>query len=553
MCDPQTFDSRDSRYKRPYGAVPSGTRVELALRPPRAGGFSAATLIAYFEHRDEERRELPMPWRGLEGDRDVFAVTLETGDYVGLVWYSFRLEGLDGRREELGPFQLTVYDGAEEVPAWFGEGVTYQIFPDRFRRTRVPDPTGMVGGRSVHTGWEEEPVYRPDRNGEVRNRDFFGGDLAGVREKLGYLRGLGVDTLYFCPIFEAPENHRYGTGDYEKIDPMLGTEADFRALCTDAHALGMRVVLDGVFNHQGFVSRYFNGDGSYESVGAVQSQDSPYYPWYHFSHWPDKYDSWWGIYSLPAVNEADSSYRRYIFGGADSIIRRWCPKASILLDLACGTGTLSIELARLGYDVVGTDASEQMLSEAMQNKARALYGEDFEREEPSDPSIERLLFLCQPMQQLDMYGTIDAAVCALDSLNHITDLAVVQKVFDRVSLFMNPGAVFVFDVNSVYKHREVLGNNVFVFDREDVFCVWQNTLSEDGFQVQMDLDFFAYNNEDDRYTRTQESFCERAYTDEEIRGFIEKSGMKLLETYAGDSFEPVQPDTQRIVYVAQKI
>lgn len=323
MCDPQTFDSRDSRYKRPYGAVPSGTRVELALRPPRAGGFSAATLIAYFEHRDEERRELPMPWRGLEGDRDVFAVTLETGDYVGLVWYSFRLEGLDGRREELGPFQLTVYDGAEEVPAWFGEGVTYQIFPDRFRRTRVPDPTGTVGGRSVHTGWEEEPVYRPDSNGEVRNRDFFGGDLAGVREKLGYLRGLGVDTLYFCPIFEAPENHRYGTGDYEKIDPMLGTEADFRALCTDAHALGMRVVLDGVFNHQGFVSRYFNGDGSYESVGAVQSQDSPYYPWYHFSHWPDKYDSWWGIYSLPAVNEADSSYRRYIFGGADSIIRRW--------------------------------------------------------------------------------------------------------------------------------------------------------------------------------------------------------------------------------------
>ena len=166
MCDPQTFDSRDSRYKRPYGAVPSGTRVELALRPPRAGGFSAATLIAYFEHRDEERRELPMPWRGLEGDRDVFDIALETGDYVGLVWYSFRLEGLDGRREELGPFQLTVYDGAEKVPTWFGEGVTYQIFPDRFRRTRVPDPTGMVGGRSVHTGWEEEPVsltYDTDR------------------------------------------------------------------------------------------------------------------------------------------------------------------------------------------------------------------------------------------------------------------------------------------------------------------------------------------------------------------------------------------------------
>ena len=100
----------------------------------------------------------------------------------------------------------------------------------------------------------------------------------------------------------------------------------------------------------------------------------------------------------------------------DSVIRRFCPQASILLDLACGTGSLSIELARLGYDVVGTDASEQMLSEAMQKKAQVLYGEDFEREEPSDPQVEKLLFLCQPMQELDMYGTIDAAVCALDSI-----------------------------------------------------------------------------------------------------------------------------------------
>ena len=323
MCDAQTFDSRDTRYKQPYGAVPSGTVVQLTLRPPRSGGFSKGVLIAYFEHRQEERHEQPMTWAGLDGDRDVFQTALDTGDYVGLVWYSFRLEGLDGRQEELGPYQLTVYDGAEDVPEWFGEGVTYQIFPDRFRRTRVPDPTGMVGGRSVHTGWDEEPEYRPDQNGEVRNRDFFGGSLAGVLEKLPYLRGLGVDTLYFCPVFEAPENHRYGTGDYEKIDPMLGTEADFRALCDAAHQLGMRVMLDGVFNHQAFVSRYFNGDGSYQSVGAAQSQDSPYYPWYHFSHWPDHYDSWWGIYSLPAVDESQPTYRDFIFSGENSIIRRW--------------------------------------------------------------------------------------------------------------------------------------------------------------------------------------------------------------------------------------
>ena len=172
----------------------------------------------------------------------------------------------------------------------------------------------MVGGRWVHCDWGEEPEYRPDANGEIRNRDFFGGSLAGVREKLPYLQELGVETIYFCPIFEGAENHRYGTGDYEKIDPMLGDESEFSALCREAHALGMRVMLDGVFNHTGFVSRYFNGDGSYPGLGAHQSRESPYYSWFNFQHWPDRYDSWWGIYSLPAVNEAAPGYRDYIFG-----------------------------------------------------------------------------------------------------------------------------------------------------------------------------------------------------------------------------------------------
>ena len=164
---------------------------------------------------------------------------------------------------------------------------------------------------------------RPDARGEVRNRDFFGGDLKGVLEQLPYLQSLGVETLYFNPIFEAAENHRYGTADYEHVDPMLGCDADFSALCRAAHARGMRVILDGVFNHTGFVSRYFNGDGFYPQPGAAQSQQSPYYPWFHFQHWPDRFDSWWGIYTLPAVNEGEDSYRDYIIRGEHSIVRRW--------------------------------------------------------------------------------------------------------------------------------------------------------------------------------------------------------------------------------------
>jgi len=321
-CQP-IYDSRDARYKTPYGAVAAGTVVQFTLRPPRAAGFSRASLEARFESRNDETLTLSMPWAGMELGQDLFHAQLDVGDYIGLVWYSFRLEGIDGRSQELGPYQLTVYDGREEVPSWFGEGMSYQIFPDRFRRSRIPNPEGMVGGRWVHQSWEEPPEYRPDQRGEIRNRDFFGGDFRGVIEKLDYLKELGVDTIYFNPIFEAAENHRYGTADYDRIDPMLGTNEDFSHLCSEAHKRGMRVMLDGVFNHTGYVSRYFNGDGFYPEAGASQSWDSPYRTWFSFIEWPKKYESWWGIYSLPAVNENDPGYRDFIFAGQDSVVRRW--------------------------------------------------------------------------------------------------------------------------------------------------------------------------------------------------------------------------------------
>lgn len=323
LFDLVIYNSRDSRCKAPYGAVSSGTKVALTLRPARSDGWSRAELRARFEFREDEIVTLPLPWAGLEEDRDLFAGALDTGDYVGLVWYAFHLEALDGRTLDLGEYQLTVYDDSHAVPDWFGAGMSYQIFPDRFCRTRVPDPAGMVGGRVVHQSWCEGPVFGPDAHGEVRNRDFFGGSFAGVLEKLDYIQSLGTDTIYFCPVFEGAENHRYGTGDYEKIDPMLGTNEEFSALCAAAHQRGMRVMLDGVFNHVGFVSRYFNGDGAYPVLGARQSQDSPYAPWFSFTRWPDKYDAWWGIYSLPAVNESCADYVNYMIEDEDSIVRRW--------------------------------------------------------------------------------------------------------------------------------------------------------------------------------------------------------------------------------------
>ena len=323
MPDFDTFNPRDPRFKSPYGAVASGTKVLFNLRPLRAEGFSRGRLVAQLEQRDNLHLEVELPWCSTDFDRDVFTGTLDTGDYVGLIWYTIFLEGMDGRIRDLGTYQLTVYDNSETVPDWYGQGMCYQIFPDRFRRTTIPNPTGMVGGRWVHQNWNDEPVYRPNEKGEIRNRDFFGGSFAGIIEKLDYLQDLGVETIYFNPIFEAAENHRYGTADYSRVDPMLGTNEDFTLLCDEAHKRGMRVMLDGVFNHTGYVSRYFNGDGFYPEVGARQSESSPYRPWFNFVKWPDTYESWWGIYSLPAVNEHNPDYRNFIFGDKDSVVRRW--------------------------------------------------------------------------------------------------------------------------------------------------------------------------------------------------------------------------------------
>ena len=222
------------------------------------------------------------------------------------------------------------------TPDWFGRGVSYQIFPDRFCRSRIPDPAGMVGDRTVHENWADTPDYLPDETGEVRCRDFFGGDLPGIISKLDYLQDLGVTTLYLTPIFESASNHRYNTADYRAIDPMLGTEEDFRTLCGQAHRRGMRVVLDGVFNHTGNVSRYFNADGFYPDLGAAQSQESPYYNWYRFIRWPEESDAWWGITTLPAVEETQASYREFIIQGEDSVVRHW---------LRCGADGWRLDVA----------------------------------------------------------------------------------------------------------------------------------------------------------------------------------------------------------------
>ena len=332
MSEPFVFDPRCDLCKVPFGAVVCGREVTIHCRPMTCEGFSNCSIVLHSEFA-KVWKEYELSVTGAAGDRTCFSVTFPAPDQPDLVWYHFRFRRSDGTGCDLDksgyrsdglidPWQMTVYRESRS-PKWFGAGVTYQIFPDRFCCLKMPDPEGLIGNRWVHENWDDVPEWRPDPDGEIRNRDFFGGSLAGVTSKLDDLAALGVTTLYFCPIFESASNHRYNTADYRTIDPMLGTEEDFKTLCAEAKARGMRVILDGVFNHTGSQSLYFNADGFYPTVGAAQNPTSPYYDWFSFHPWPDDYDAWWGIKTLPAVREDCPSYVDYIIENEDSIIRHW--------------------------------------------------------------------------------------------------------------------------------------------------------------------------------------------------------------------------------------
>ena len=219
----------------------------------------------------------------------------------------------------------------------------------------------------------------------------------------------------------------------------------------------------------------------------------------------------------------------------DSIITKFGNgKKGILLDLACGSGSLSVEFAKLGYDVIGCDSSEEMLAIAQNKQSSSRFP---------------ITYICQPMEKLDLYGTVDCIVCALDSLNHITDISILETVFSKAALFLESDGVFVFDVNTCWKHKEVLGNNTFVYDYEDVYLVWKNTLLSNNV-VQIDLDIFKrYKN---GYQRYEESFCERAYSKEELNVALKKAGFEISAIYKADTQESPSYDTQRVVYVVKK-
>ncbi len=220
----------------------------------------------------------------------------------------------------------------------------------------------------------------------------------------------------------------------------------------------------------------------------------------------------------------------------DDLIREYRQEpGGILLDLCCGTGSLSLLFSSLGYDVIGIDNSPDMLSQASLKAAGT--GSD-------------ILFLSQNAEDIDLFGTVDVTVSTLDSLNHITDPQKIKKVFERVSLFTSPGGLFIFDVNSLYKHRNILADNCFIYDCGKVYCSWKSTLTG-ADSVKIELDFFE-ETADGLYKRSSQVITERAYDVDFLLDCAAAAGLTCVDIFEGYTRRPFSDMSERIVFVFRK-
>jgi len=340
------FNPLDTKYKSVRGAVRANESFELVIRFSRPVNPDRVELVLIKEGESEVA--YPLVQRETN-DAGIFEFgTSLTVTSAGLYFYNFVIQGdegtyhvgSDGNLDALlgkgNKWQLTVTDPIYAPPSWLSGGIMYQIMPDRFYnglavpvKKQASRPVKPVSKRLAtkdgviyRDDWDGIPEYRPTAGGKILNNDFFGGNLKGIIKKLPYLMTLGVTCIYLNPVFEARSNHKYDTGNFLRVDSDFGTEEDLSKLIKSAGKKGMRIILDGVFSHAGDDSIYFNKYGRYDSEGAYQSKDSPYYEWFDFEKFPDEYKAWWGIDTLPQINKNNKHYAEFITG-AEGVLAKW--------------------------------------------------------------------------------------------------------------------------------------------------------------------------------------------------------------------------------------
>ena len=334
------YNSWLTSFKRPFGAIQENKTVAFSIKVASSEEILSVSLMMRKNHEIEETELAPLDNNFYQGS---YLMTLGSGIYrycfkiraknqegqEFTIYYGHNHTGGEGKQyfheAEIEWYQMTCYKEIDAAPQWYREGIAYQIFPDRFfngnpgQKINQPKKNSFIYGTK-----EDTPCYVRAENGDILRWDFYGGNFKGIKKKIPYLKELGVTILYLNPIFEAASNHRYDTSDYFNVDPMLGTNQEFKDLLAELHEEGIRVILDGVFSHVGRNSRYFNYSSEYkEVIGAYQSKTSPYYEWFDFIDYPNDYQSWWGIKDLPTINKNKKSYQEFIYGKENSVIGFW--------------------------------------------------------------------------------------------------------------------------------------------------------------------------------------------------------------------------------------
>ena len=314
-------------HKTPFGAVRAGEKIKIVFPVTHSVWVESVKM---FLRKGEDVWERLLSFCGDDGNVTYFCTEFTLNEW-GVYYYRFEVTAVGGGLDRIGAgengdaiigddlpeWQITVFDKDFTVPGTIEGGVIYHAFVDRFARAESD-----VKPRYGYLKEWDQKVTIKEPDGSYRANDFYGGNFKGIIEKLDYIASLGVTEIYLSPIFEASSNHRYDTGDYLKLDPLLGTEEDFAELIREARKRGIGLILDGVFNHSGADSLYFNQLGHYDTVGAYQSPDSPYHDWFYFDHFPDEYHSWWGCKVVPTLNKSAAGYRKLLFdkGG---VIDKW--------------------------------------------------------------------------------------------------------------------------------------------------------------------------------------------------------------------------------------
>ena len=323
-----------------FGSFSLNEEVVFTLKIPRRCGTLNVCMHLFGEGIENKLyKRFDFHWESIEGSFDIYTCLVNMSDIgVGLYYYKYEINsdkslflGTGKRSGELSVLdshnqsmiQLLIYKEDSSCAKWMRGGIMYHIFVDRFNKSGKCKPKDNV---VMNNDWYNGiPQYADVPGGYVENNMFFGGDLYGIIEKLDYIKSLGVTCLYLSPIFDAYSNHKYDTGDYMSIDSMFGSEMALEELISECKSREIHIIFDGVFNHTGSSSIYFNKDGTYSSIGAYQSKQSPYYEWYNFKSYPNEYECWWGVKILPRVNSNCPSYQKYILGDG-GVIEKWMKK-----------------------------------------------------------------------------------------------------------------------------------------------------------------------------------------------------------------------------------